>query len=393
MGPAHALLQGLRYTGDEVQLTSVVAGVAAIDETFATRFAHAVLEQVAQDCAYTKAAQERLNPVPARLRCDTERALTGPAGEGLGRVDLVFESLEDPPNFTLLVENKLFAGFGPEQMKRYHESLRALRKRGGQGGLVAITRDVPTGGELVARDEEWLGSIRWARLLPRLRRLTCEEAALTQQWALLLDVLDHQGDLGMSQIDADAVRGWARFAEGREALTWLLASVQRAVVEHTGRELKRRHRIAGPLETLATLAKPRTRNVSIGTYEVRFGVSVPAAYKGQTLAVSCWMEDGQPYFGVVVSPRDGENLLDDNMPNLRKQVQALLDLGFVAEGKSPSWYSQHDMDPILSATDAPQQLLDAVCKDVTNIIETGILRYDVTAAIPRKERRTKAETS
>jgi len=73
-------------------------------------------------------------------------------------------------------------------------------------------------GELEPTDAEWLGSVRWARLLGRLYELDIEDPDVKQQWRCLLDVLDDQGDLGMTNIDPGAVRGWARYQEGREAL-------------------------------------------------------------------------------------------------------------------------------------------------------------------------------
>jgi len=82
-----------------------------------------------------------------------------------------------------------------------------------------LLADVPTD------DEGWLGSIRWARLLPRLRTLPIADAGVAKQWRLLLDVLDEQGDLGMTRIDADAVRAWSRYFEGRQQLEWLLEQI------------------------------------------------------------------------------------------------------------------------------------------------------------------------
>jgi hypothetical protein len=139
-------------------------------------------------------------------------------------VDLIFETA-DPDPFVLVVENKLYSGYGKAQLSRYQAGLRVVRGHGGRGGLLAMTRDVPTAGELRADDEGWLGSIRWARLLPRLRTLPIADAGVAKQWRLLLDVLDEQGDLGMTRIDADAVRAWSRYFEGRQQLEWLLEQI------------------------------------------------------------------------------------------------------------------------------------------------------------------------
>lgn len=388
----HALVRGLRLPGDERQLTNAIAAIASDDITFATAFVDALLSQVHEDCLHTAAAQERLLPVPRRLRGDRERQLYDRAGGSLGRVDLIFEEADGESEFTLLVENKLYSQFGPGQLDRYHAGLRVIRGRGGRGGLIAVTRDVPTGGELKRSAEEWLGSIRWARLLPKLRNLPIEDAGVAAQWLLLLDVLDDQGDLGMTGINADAVRAWARAYEGREALASLLKQVARETVEHTQRELRRVYRIRRePTE----LARPWYRTVKestliqSGVYEVRFGIRVPADYKDQTLQATFWTEDGKPFFGLVTNPRDGDNLLDEGNKKLQRQVNTIVNAGFVQNGSFASWYSQHDAEPVLTTEDAPSKLLGVLCRDITTVIESRLLLFDVTEPLRRGERHAK----
>src|SRR4051794_37839335 len=197
---AHAMVRGLRRARDEVQLTNVIAAIASTDSTFATEFVHALLAQAYDDCPATRDAQRRLQPIPERLHGDRERHLYDSNGASLGRVDLIFAEPGDDSRFTLLVENKLYSALGPEQVARYHAGLRVLRGRAGKGGLIAVTRDVPTRGELHRPNEEWLGSVRWARLLPRLQGLTVKDPGVAAQWLLLLEVMDEEGDLGMTNI-------------------------------------------------------------------------------------------------------------------------------------------------------------------------------------------------
>ena len=208
--PEHALVWGLRSQRDEAQVTNVIAAIAATDADFAFAFAEALVAQAFDDCPHTRAAVQRALPVPKTIHSGRERTLYDRAGSNLGRVDLSFDSTEEGDEYTLLVENKLYSGFGPEQLSRYRAGLRVVRGGGGRGAIIAVTRDVPTQGELQAIDPEWLGSVRWARLLPRLRKLPVSDDAVGVQWQLLLDVLDEQGDLGMTTIDGDAVRAWAR---------------------------------------------------------------------------------------------------------------------------------------------------------------------------------------
>src|SRR5262249_24441445 len=134
----------------------------------------------------------RASGLPGELEC---RAEVGLGDEG--RVDLRFDGLD----LTLFVQIKLYAGYGHEQVRRYLRAVRRLPP-GPRSALSAVTRAVPTYGESQLDDDErWLGSVRWAPLLSRLRHLPVADAQLADQWRLLLDVLDKQGDLGMTRAD------------------------------------------------------------------------------------------------------------------------------------------------------------------------------------------------
>ena len=67
------------------------------------------------------------------------------------------------------------------------------------------------------------GSVRWARLLPGLRELPVADEQLGEQWRLLLDILDRQGDLGMTRANSELIWAWARYLEatGRPIPKWL----------------------------------------------------------------------------------------------------------------------------------------------------------------------------
>jgi hypothetical protein len=320
----HAIVQGLRVPGDETQLTNAIAAVARTDAGFARSFVVAVLEQAASDCPDSQAARIALESVPQSVTCKSEKTLYDRAGISLGRVDLLFESRDDEI-FVLVIQNKLYAGFASGQLARYQAALRIVRGHGGRGGLVALTRDVPTRGELRPDDDEWLGSIRWARLLPRLRELQVEDLGVSAQWRLLLDVLDEQGDLGMTRIDADAVRAWSRYFDGRSQLEWLLEQVFATVCDQTQKSLAKAHRVP-TTDAVALWYKPRARRVLIqqSQSEVQFGMSVPAAYTEQSLRVGFWMEDaGEVGFGVTVAPRVAPRLLAEGDRDFLRRVETL----------------------------------------------------------------------
>jgi len=326
--------------------------------------------------------------VPHSVICTSERTLHDRDGKSLGRVDLLFEGRDDNV-FVVVVENKLYAGFSSGQLARYQAALRIVRGHGGRGGLVALTRDVPTRGELRSGDDEWIGSIRWSRLLPRLRKMQVADTGVSAQWQLLLDVLDEQGDLGMTRIDADAVRAWSRYFEGREQLQWLLEQVFATVFDHAQKSLAKAHRVPAS-EAAALWYKPRARRVLIqhSQSEIQFGISVPASYTEQSLRVGFWMEDaGEVGFGVTIEPRVAVHLLADGDRDLLRRVETLVSGGLEQIGNRGRWYSSHPGSSVLDAADAPSALLTAVNEDISLIAKSKIFREDLTSTLPRNLRR------
>jgi hypothetical protein len=140
---AHAVVYGLRNERDEAQLTRVIGAISRADPDFSRAFASALLDQAKEDCPHLTRAQAALGSLPDALACAAERTLYDEHGSNLGRVDLIFETA-DPDPFALVVENKLYSGYGEAQLTRYQAALRVVRGHGGRGGLLALTRDVPT---------------------------------------------------------------------------------------------------------------------------------------------------------------------------------------------------------------------------------------------------------
>jgi hypothetical protein len=222
LGPparAHALLWGLRRPADEAQLTQVIAAIASVDRRFGARFVEVPLDGAEDGMHAANVRSFRAGGIPAELECRAEQSL----GED-GRIDLRF----DGPELTLLVENKLYSGYGHEQVRRYLRAVRRLPS-GTRSALIAVTRAVPTCGEpALDEDDRWLGSVRWAQLLPQLHKLPIADRQLAAQWRLFFDVLDEQGDLGMTRADAELIRAWARYLEGRNHLEDLLDQIWEA---------------------------------------------------------------------------------------------------------------------------------------------------------------------
>lgn len=390
--PQHALVWGLRATRRENQLTNVVASISATDRRFAEGFVDALIAQTYDDCPHTREVGRRLRPLPLTIRGGRERTLYDERGKSLGRVDLTFADASAESDFILLVENKLYAGFEPTQLERYRAGLRLVRGSGGRGAVVAVTRVVPTRGELHQGDPEWLGCIRWARLVRRLRHLEIVDTGVGAQWRLLLDVLEHQGDLGMTELNSDAVRAWARYREGREQLELLLDQIAGDTLEHVRQELKRAYRIGGDATSLAAFYIEGNQVTKSTLEETWLGVSVPADYVDYSLRVMVWMETNRPLIGVEVTPRGAASLLNARNPTLLKQLRALTELGFKGWG-SAHWHSEHEAEPLLSSPDAPQALLTIVRREISAIVETGILRRDAREPVREDLRRARPRRS
>lgn len=182
---ATAILRALRKTGDEAQLTRVLAAVAE-DEDVAGALARIFVE--ATPNGTQRAALGVLPPV---LRCQPEATLKSTVGSDHGRVDLRFD--DDAREFTLLVELKLHSVYGHDQVKRYGEALDDL-PRDRRSALLAVTRDVPSVGEPPASTERWLGSLRWTDIYEQLLDLDVRDDDLARQWRLLLGLINERGD-------------------------------------------------------------------------------------------------------------------------------------------------------------------------------------------------------
>jgi hypothetical protein len=268
--PRHALLRALRTRHGEVQLTQVIGAMAAVDSKFATGFVQAVLNQAADDCKGHEAAQAALGAVPKRVVGRIEKNLVASDGRDHGRADLIFTDKDRESRFTLLVENKLYADFHDTQLSTYRDW---IIDRGENAAFVAVTRDLPTRGELAAGEPSYLGSVRWGNLYTPLTDISFDAGA-REQWRCFLEVLKDQGDLGMTEFNPAAARGWAYARTGRDSLVWLLGQIARATEAHTRDELAKQY----PDAITDKLAKLR-RSGEVRTFEedgLSFFVHVPA---------------------------------------------------------------------------------------------------------------------
>src|SRR5262245_43187530 len=195
----HALIAGLRDGRSETELTRALASVFAAEPTLGASFLRHVLSHAPQ------AGGIDLSSLPPALECRAEQALDE------GRADLSFTDATG--RWHAIVEIKIYAGYGHDQVGRYLRSLRS----GEHGVVVAVTRDVPTRGESVV-DTRWAGSVQWGTLLPGLRRLRPIDPDLAAQWPLFLDVLEAEGDMGFTKANPELFQAWANYPIARQHL-------------------------------------------------------------------------------------------------------------------------------------------------------------------------------
>jgi hypothetical protein len=210
--PDTALLAALRRPGDEAQVTQALSAVFQAEPVAAAEFVRLLLPQPSR------------HSVPDTLVCRAEEAVEE------GRLDLRLTQNE----WDVIVELKVHAGYGRDQLRRYLSSLRRVPN----AYLVAVTRDDPRYGEAGLLDDgRWLGSIRWRHLLPGLRDLPIRRHALQLQWLLFLDVLEREGSMGFMHPDPEMFTALQTVRRAGAHLDDFLKSVQVPLLDALNRSL------------------------------------------------------------------------------------------------------------------------------------------------------------
>ena len=314
-GPQHALIRGLRDLRSETELTRVLASVFAMEPEMASQFVRLV-------CMHAPhAGRISLDRLPDRLECLSEQSLAE------GRADLSFVSADRC--WHVIVELKIHAGYGHEQLERYLNSFHLDASR---MVLAAVTRDVPTYGDLEVDDKRWAGSVQWVRLLPELHNFRPANGELARQWPLLLEVLDEEGSMGFTQADPSLFKTWAGYYDARKHMVDFMNHMREplleALREALGPELSQdeRHHLAAyrrPGKAKIVVVKPR-----LGKVPVRF--RVPADGQ-ERISTGLWGW-GEPRFVVEVPyPKAGTSgelaaitkLLGQGFENWRDKDQVL----------------------------------------------------------------------
>jgi hypothetical protein len=282
-GPQHALLRGLRNPASETELTRALASVFAVEPTMASEFVELVCTRAPH------AARVNLDGLPSYLECLSEQSLAE------GRADLSFVNADR--SWHVIVELKIHAGYGHDQLKRYLNSFHVGASR---TVLVAVTRDVPTYGDLGLADARWAGSVQWVRLLPHMRALKPSNADLAEQWPLFLDVLEEEGSMGFTQADPGLFKTWAGYYDARKHMVDFMNHMREPLLEALRESLgpglssDERHHLAAyrrPGKARIVVVKPR-----LGKVPVRFRVPADGP---ERISTGLWGW-GEPRFVVEV---------------------------------------------------------------------------------------------
>lgn len=353
------VLSASRRPGDEAQWTRIIAAVAGTDSDFARQLA-AVLAGLATRKA---AAADLLDP-PADTTCRCERTIWSLEGEGLGRVDLVFEDPDE--TYYLLVEHKLGSEYGNRQLERYAEALQ--NKAAPRKGLIAITAATPLKGEeVVANHPFWLGSLRWWSIFDALRAIAHPDPAIAAVWQASLDLLREQGDFGPMDADPELVRAWSR----RDPAEKLLFSLLRELVEPTVEAFSQ---VAGAPDA-RVIYRGKKDAVVVWPHRNRPHVKfrVPADVPEERLRVQFYARGGNPHFGVEARyqhPR--ESLADD--ADIAQATILLEAKGFTCrtDGSGHHWSKMIPVDDVIAGPQTHDLLVSAIRGAVRDLAESGL---------------------
>lgn len=363
--PLQHVLRALRRRGDEAQLTRLIAAFGRGDRAFAADVVRALLAHADPEKA------GRLGPVPPALDCVAEERLLDAGGEVQGFVDLRFS---DPAGtFTLLAEMKIHAAYGYRQLDRYMVGLKALGS--GRAGLLAITRDLPARGEEeVERMEQWIGSLRWAQVLPDLLKLKPRDPILRSLWRALLDRVADDGDFGILSVDANAVHGWALAERGQETLTGLLDEIADRTLDIV-RSALASHRGVEKSDGLAELKRHNSgRRHFAWKGRLVMRIAVPAGSEDERLRVQFLRAGAAPHF-TVEARHPAKQPPATIAAEWAAATNTLRDEGFdYGRDRETYWSRVHPASDWLDGKGLIQdRLLERVQAAVADIVGSGLL--------------------
>ncbi|MEJ7787063.1 MAG: hypothetical protein WKF96_19855 [Solirubrobacteraceae bacterium] len=376
--PFREALRGLRRRRDEAQLTQFVAAVASTDRRFAGRLASILVRNAPERQNFEPPVGEAFE-VPADLICRPEERVWDTSGVSQGFVDLLFRT--DDRSFVLLAELKLHSGYGRDQVNRYLRGLDIYRQataQGGRSGLIAVTRNPPVYGEPEAARPGWVGSVRWAAIIDELRTLEHQDKSVEALWRATLTILDEQGDFGMSRIDIDDVKAWARYTKGRHQLIRLMEEISEPAIT-TVRDAFAEHPDRCPDQQVAHLVRRGKHGRSVvfpGQERVHVRIAIHDLYR---LRIQFRPGPAGPRFMVEARHPDAATLPHPVQVNLRRVGERLrnewqLDDVTQLTDSRTYWRLPHPPEAWLGdgGPEVADRLHRLLRQDVRTLVATGI---------------------
>ena len=297
-----AIIRGLRRARYEPQLTQALAGLFTAEPRVAAAFVRLLL-----------AHPDLKRPVdvsdlPAEFACAPEERFSG------GRLDLRFRA----PDWDVIVELKIDAGYGLDQIDRYVGALGQAR----HSHLVALTRTVPLYGEETT-SPAWRGSILWRRVLAGLSALPIQNQSLAHQWSALLHVLEEEGSMGFTKPDPDLFATYARIRAAAEHTDAFLDVLSQPLLAALRDALGNGE--AGADFRSVSRGKPALSRSRVGSAEYQFVVP-----RGGVTRVSAGLFGWQPPTRFSIAPAGAKRLLESTAPNDSAVCRQLIASGFRA---------------------------------------------------------------
>jgi hypothetical protein len=350
LGPEHAILRGLRERASETELTRVLASALGADPGLAADFVRLVLEHSKRSC------DPRWEQLPQTFACRGEVVLVR------GTVDLEFSDVGS--GWRVLVELKIGAGYGNDQINRYLCSLDASDER---QVLVSITRDVPRYGDPpIDGLRNWAGSVAWGSLFDGLRMLRPSNEKLAVQWPLLLDVLEDEGSMGVTRVKPELLRAWAQAVPARQHAVAFMQGMRPSLLAGLQEALEPVFPDLAPEDRASAADTPtagRRPQVDVNFF-------IPSGGEAR-LAAQLWAWED---FRFTVSVRYPA----DNRSEAAKAALASLDAaGFANWENSWLWRSLPLDDELLANTGLTDRLLEWARETFDLIAATGVLSFDV----------------
>lgn len=174
------LLRALHRDRDERQWQRVLRHALEQDFANVRAFAEGVLHSASKDPTSHRRALNHVESLPPKLLVSSEQRLHRTAGRGsraLGSADLMLRSA-GAEDWIVLVELKLMAGYGHQQLARYLEHGRPV--------LAVVCRRGAATAQEVSQHPGWLGEAEWQDLVPTLRGFSWPRGG-GEMWLAMLE--------------------------------------------------------------------------------------------------------------------------------------------------------------------------------------------------------------